>query len=54
MAPGVRGHGSVPLSHAANVVTKIGLHKHTHTDYKNGLRMKLRIHWLFCFRKYNG
>ena len=25
-APGVRGHGSVPLSHSANVVTRIGLH----------------------------
>ena len=23
-APGVRGHGSVPLSHSGNVVTKIG------------------------------
>ena len=25
-APGVRGHGSLPLSHSGNVVTKIGLH----------------------------
>ena len=25
-APGVRGHGSVPLSHSWNVVTRIGLH----------------------------
>ena len=25
-APGVRGHGSVPLSHSGNVVTRIGLH----------------------------
>ena len=24
MAPGVRGHGSVPLSHSGNVVTRIG------------------------------
>ena len=24
-APGVRGHGSVPLSHSGNVVTRIGL-----------------------------
>ena len=31
MAPGVRGHGSVPLSHSGNVVTRIGLHTHTHT-----------------------
>ena len=29
-APGVRGHGSVPLSHSGNVVTRIGLHIHTH------------------------
>ena len=28
-APGVRGHGSVPLSHSGNVVTRIGLHKAT-------------------------
>ena len=27
-APGVRGHGSVPLSHSGNIVTKIGIHKH--------------------------
>ena len=26
MAPGVRGHGSVPLSHSRNVVTKNALH----------------------------
>ena len=25
-APGVCGHGSVPLSHSGNVVTRIGLH----------------------------
>ena len=25
-APGVRGHGSVPLSHSENVVTRTGLH----------------------------
>ena len=25
-APGVRGHGSVPLNHSGNVVTRIGLH----------------------------
>ena len=30
-APGVRGNGSVPLSHSGNVVTRIGIHTHTHT-----------------------
>ena len=30
-APGVCGNGSVPLSHSGNVVTKIGIHTHTHT-----------------------
>ena len=29
IAPGVRGHGSVPLSHSENIVTRIGLHTHT-------------------------
>ena len=29
-APGVRGHGSVPLNHSGNVVTKIGIHSHMH------------------------
>ena len=33
-APGVRGHGSVPLSHSRNVVTRFGLHTYT----KMGLR----------------
>ena len=28
-APGARGHGSVPLRHSENVVTRIGLHTHT-------------------------
>ena len=28
-APGVCGNGSVPLSHAGNVVTRIGIHTHT-------------------------
>ena len=23
-------------------------------DYRNGLKVKLRIQWIFCFRKYNG
>ena len=31
MAPCVRGHGSVPLSYAGNVVTRTGLHTHAHT-----------------------
>ena len=31
-APGVCGNGSVPLSHKGNVVTRIGIHTHTHTD----------------------
>ena len=31
-APGVRSHGSVPLSHSENVVTRIGLHTQTITD----------------------
>ena len=28
-APGVRGHGFVPLSHSGHVLTRIGLHAHT-------------------------
>ena len=28
-APDVRGHGSLPLRHSSNVVTRIGLHTHT-------------------------
>ena len=31
-APGVCGNGSVPLSHSGNVVTRIGIHTHTHTQ----------------------
>ena len=30
-APGVCGNGSVPLSHPGNVVTRIGIHTHTHS-----------------------
>ena len=30
-APGVCGNGSIPLSHSGNVVTRIGIHTHTHT-----------------------
>ena len=30
-APGVCSNGSVPLSHSGNVVTRIGIHTHTHT-----------------------
>ena len=29
-APGVCGNGSVPLSHSGNVVTRNGIHTHTH------------------------
>ena len=29
-APGVCGNGSVPLSHSENVVTRIGIHTHSH------------------------
>ena len=29
-APGVCGNGFVPLSHSGNVVTRIGIHTHTH------------------------
>ena len=29
-APGVCGNGSVPLSHSGNIVTRIGIHTHTH------------------------
>ena len=29
-APGVCGNGSVPLNHSGNVVTRIGIHTHTH------------------------
>ena len=32
MAPGVCGNGSVLLSHSENVVTRIGIHIHTHTE----------------------
>ena len=31
-APGVRGNGSVPLSHSWNVVTRIGIHTQGQTD----------------------
>ena len=36
-APGVCGNGSVPLSHSGNVVTRIGIHIHTHTCQWIGL-----------------
>ena len=32
-APGVCGNGSVPLSHSGNVVTRIGIHTHTHLPF---------------------
>ena len=31
-APGVCGNGSVPLSHSGKVVTRIGIHTHTHAE----------------------
>ena len=31
-APGVCGNGSIPLSHSGNVVTRIGIHTHTHNS----------------------
>ena len=31
-APGVCGNGSVPLSYSGNIVTRIGIHTHTHND----------------------
>ena len=34
-APGVRSHGSIPLCHSGNVVTRIGLHTHTKHRYEN-------------------
>ena len=36
-APGVCGNGSVPLSHSGNVVTRIGIHTHTHSVVRSGL-----------------
>ena len=36
MAPGVRGNGSIPLSHSGNIVMRTGIHTHTHTH--NDLR----------------
>ena len=35
-APCVRGHGSVPR-HSGNIVTRIGIHTHIHTDMQSGL-----------------
>ena len=32
-APGVCGNGSVPLSHSGNIVTRIGIHTHTHSQF---------------------
>ena len=36
-APGVCGNGSLPLSHSGNVVTRTGIHTHTHTAGEPGL-----------------
>ena len=35
-APGVCDNGSVPLSHSGNVVTRIGIHTHTHEPFIAG------------------
>ena len=50
-APGLRGYGSVPLSHSGNVVTRIGLH--THNTAHNGppeldLHCLPSIIWTLC------
>ena len=42
-APGVCGNGSVPLSHSGNVVTRIGIHTHTHTLVRLTIRYKWNI-----------
>ena len=39
-APGVCGNGSVPLSHSGNVVTRIGIHTHTHIDSVSDARRR--------------
>ena len=33
-APGVSGHGSVPVSHSGNVFTRIGLHTRTNGHFQ--------------------
>ena len=38
MAPGVRGHGSVPLSLSGNVVTRTGIQQHPEVSHKIGLK----------------
>ena len=35
-APGVRGHGSVPLSHSENVVSRNGIHTNNTIKYISG------------------
>ena len=40
-AQGVCGNGSVPLSHSGNVVTRIGIHTHTHTLESDALQTAL-------------
>ena len=40
-ALGVCGNGSILLSHSGNVVTRIGIHTHTHTKLGNKLNKKI-------------
>ena len=44
---GVRGHGSAPLSHSGNVVTRVGLHTHTYSADK--IREVFTLQKLFSF-----
>ena len=39
-APGVCGNDSVPLSHSGNVVTRIGIHTHTHGNNNGKVSLK--------------
>ena len=43
-APGVCGNGSVPLSHSGNIVTRIGIHTHTHGAWPT---MSTILHHIF-------
>ena len=48
-APGVCGNGSEPLSHSGNVVTRIGIHTHTHREI-NYLQYALMNPFMIIFR----
>ena len=48
-APGVRGHGCVPLSHLGNVLTRTGLHTHVCT---RRLFTRLRAYGVSDIRTY--